>query len=179
MNDQQQTIKSVQPKQQKGRPTIGFFNGDLGLEWTLRPWWGAVDAARKYDANLLACFGKNLAWTENFEEQANVVYDLVKGGRLDGLVIWKAGLVMTRTEEEIEKFCRQYGVPVVTMEGAVRGIPNVTYENYQGMKEMVDHMIEVHGYQRIGIVGLHKDHAGFQKRAQAYVDFDDRPRPAG
>jgi len=54
--------------------------------------------------------------------------------------------VMTRTEEEIETFCHQYGVPVVTMEGAVQGIPNVTYENYQGMKEMVDHLIEVHGY---------------------------------
>lgn len=150
--------------------TVAFFNGDLGLEWTLRPWWGAMDAAKKHHARLLACFGRNVSGSVNFEQQSNVLYDLVKGVKLDGLVIWRAGLLRKVDEASVETFCAQYGIPVVTLEGAVKGYPHITYENYQNMKDLVNHLIEVHGYQRIGFIGMHKDHASFQQRYKAYED---------
>jgi PAS domain S-box-containing protein len=129
-----------------------------------------VDTARKYNVNLVTFIGKIIREVQDFNEQANVLYALANGGRLDGLIIWKAGLVMSLTESEIEEFCRQYGVPVVTLEGAVRELPCVTYGNYQGMRAAVDHLIEVHGYRRIGFVGMHEHHIGFQERYRAYID---------
>ncbi|MFC1975996.1 substrate-binding domain-containing protein, partial [Chloroflexota bacterium] len=151
------------------RPTIGFFNTYIGPEWASWPWQGMVDAARKYDVNLLAFIGRIMGSPMNFDEQANILYDLAKGGHLDGLIIWKAG-VMALTETEIESFCKGYDVPVVTLEGEVKGWPRVVYGNYQGMRLAVEHLIEVHGYRRIGFVGMHEHHIGFQERYRAYTD---------
>ena len=157
-------------KPRKQRPTIAFFNQMIGAEWTLRPWWGAEDAARKYDINLVSCIGNTLAWPLGYEEQANVVYALANSERLDGLVIWKASLTMGQTDEEIERFCKKYGVPVVTIEGAIEGSPCVTYQNDQGMKDMIEHLIQEHGFTRIGFLGLNEDHVGFRTRYQAYAE---------
>jgi DNA-binding LacI/PurR family transcriptional regulator/putative methionine-R-sulfoxide reductase with GAF domain len=161
---------STHTGQRKGRPTIGFFNNEIGRDWALWPWLGMVDTARKHDVNLVTFIGKNMRWATDFAAQANVLYALANGERLDGLIIWKAGLVMSLTEPEVEEFCKRYGVPVVTLEGAVRELPCVTYGNYQGMRAAVDHLIEVHGYRRIGFVGMHEHHIGFQERYRAYTD---------
>lgn len=168
--DSQPMTNHLPDTHQKNRPTIGFFNVDIGPEWALWPWQGMVDAARQYDVNLLSFIGKALRWPHEFQEQANVLYDLARGERLNGLIIWKAGLVMALTEPEVEEFCNQYGVPVVTVEGAVRGWPSVMYGNYHGMRLAVDHLIEVHRYRRIGFVGMLQHHVGFQERYRAYTD---------
>ncbi|MFO7631735.1 MAG: substrate-binding domain-containing protein, partial [Caldilinea sp.] len=154
----------------KARPTIGFLNSDIEAEWALLPWLGMVDAARQHDVTLVTCVGKIINWAYNFEKQANVLYTLINGERLDGLIIWKAGVVMNLSEPEIEAFCHQYNVPVVTLEGTVRGYPSVVYGNYQGMRAAIEHLIEIHGYRRIGFMGLHEHHVGFRERYRAYTD---------
>jgi len=170
MSKKNQTHLEEQAKTTRRRPTIGFFNIYIGPEWATWPWHGAMDAARKYDLNLITCIGKPIRWPENFEEQANIIYALAKDGRLDGLILWKAGLTMFLTEPEIEALCNRYNIPIVTIEGAVNERPCVTYSNYQGMRSTVDHLIEVHGYRRIGFMGLHPHHLGFGERHRAYVD---------
>jgi signal transduction histidine kinase/DNA-binding LacI/PurR family transcriptional regulator len=155
--------------QRKKRPTIGFFALEISNDWALWPWQGVVDAACKHDVNLVTYVGRIVA-LDSIESQANVLYDLARNSRLDGLIIWKAGLVMPLSEVEAEKFCRQYNLPVVTMEGRLNGSPCVSYENYQGMRTAVEHLIEVHGYQKIGFLGMYEHVVGFQERYRGYVD---------
>ena len=149
----------------KKRPTIGFFDLEIANDWALWPWQGVVDAARKHDVNLVTFVGQAVGL-----DQANVVYDLAKGGRLDGLILWKAGLVMALTEAEIETFAKQYGVPVVTLEGHLGGSPCVSYENYLGMRKVTEHLLETHGYRKIGFLGMLQHHQGFQDRYRGYED---------
>jgi signal transduction histidine kinase len=98
------------------------------------------------------------------------VYDLAKGGVLDGLITWKGHLTEYLNDAETADFCRQYDVPIVTIEGAVPGHPCITYDNYSGMRMAVDHLIDVHGFTRIGYVGLVSKHTGFEERHRAYCD---------
>jgi DNA-binding LacI/PurR family transcriptional regulator/GAF domain-containing protein len=153
------------PGRQNGRPTIGFFNINISAVWSSLPWLGMVDAARKHDVNLVTFVGQVVG-----TDQANIVYDLARGNRLDGLIIWKAGLVMELTEAEIETFAKQYGVPVVTLEGKLAGAPCVSYENYQGMRKATEHLLEAHGYRKIGFLGMYEHHRGFQDRYLGYQD---------
>jgi signal transduction histidine kinase/DNA-binding LacI/PurR family transcriptional regulator len=162
MNKQQRTLST---SQRKKRPTIGFFNLNISDDWSLRPWLGMVDAARKHDVNLVTFVGHIVGLG-----QRNVVYDLARGSRLDGLIIWKAGLVMELTEAEIETFARQYGVPVVTLEGRLAGAPCVSYENYLGMRKATEHLFEAHGYRKIGFLGMYEHHKGFEDRYLGYQD---------
>ena len=152
------------------RPTIGYFVTEIERDWALWPWLGISDAAARHDINLFTCTGRALRWTQNFEDQANIVYALANRRRLDGLIIWKAGMGMGVTESEFGEFCRRYRLPVITLEGAVQGFPCVTYGNYQGMRMAVEHLIEEHGYRRIGFVGMLQHHSGFQERYRAYTD---------
>jgi len=133
------------------------------------PWQGIVNVAEKYGANLVTYIGKTLKG-RGVEEQANVIYPLARDERLDGLIIWKAGLVMMLNDAEVEKFITQYPVPIVTIEGNLPGKPCVTYENYQGMRRAVDHLVEVHGLTKIGFLGMYGNHRGFQDRYRGYVD---------
>ncbi len=153
------------PGRQNGRPTIGFFNLNISDDWALWPWLGMVDAARKHDVNLVTFVGQIVGL-----DQGNVVYDLARGNRLDGLILWKAGLVMELTEAEIETFARQYDVPVVTLEGKLAGAPCVSYENYPGLQKLTEHLIEAHGYTKIGFLGMYEHHSGFQDRYRGYQD---------
>ena len=43
---------------QKNRLTIGFLNSEVTPEWAVWPWQGMVDAAPKYDVNLLRSLEK-------------------------------------------------------------------------------------------------------------------------
>ncbi|MGA3056950.1 MAG: methyl-accepting chemotaxis protein [Candidatus Limnocylindrales bacterium] len=170
MQFQQLHSEPISGSRHGNRPTIGFFNSEVEPDWALWPWHGIMDAARERSVNVITYVGKIIRWASDFDEQANVVYDLANSDRLDGLIIWKAGVTMALSEPEIETLCDRYQIPVVTLEGAVKGRPCVTYSNYQGMQAAVDHLIEVHGYRRIGFVGAHEHHPGFQERRRAYVD---------
>ncbi|MFZ6029727.1 MAG: ATP-binding protein, partial [Chloroflexota bacterium] len=151
------------------RPTIGFINMEINTEWSMWPWLGIVDAAARHGVNLIAYIGKTIA-ANRTDEQANVVYQFAKDERLDGLIVWKAGLVMMLGETEIVDFLQQYPLPLVTLEGSISGTPCVSYENYQGMRTAVDHLVDVHGYQRIGFLGMYEHHKGFQERYRGYID---------
>ncbi len=152
------------------RLTIGFLNSNVDHEWALWPWQGALDAASAHQVNLVSLVGHLVAQKQDFGGQANVLYALVNTRRLDGLIIWNAGLVTLLSERESEAFCRRFGLPVVTIEGELPGMSCVTYSNYEGMQRIVTHLIEAHGYRRIGFVGMYQHHAGFQDRYRAYGD---------
>src|SRR5512136_3357547 len=106
--------------QRKKRPTIGFFIHQFRREWALLPWQGIVDAARERDVNLVTYVGRAVGWN-SIEAQANVLYNLAKDSRLDGLIFWKGALTVCLSETEVEKFCKQYDIPDVTLEGRING----------------------------------------------------------
>jgi len=155
--------------QRKKRPTIGFFIHQFRRDWALLPWQGIVDAARERDVNLVTYVGRAVGWN-SIEAQANILYDLAKDSRLDGLIFWKGALTVCLSDTEAEQFCKQYHIPVVTLEGFVSGLTCVSYDNYQGMRSAVEHLIDAHGYQRIGFLGMYEHHTGFQERYRGYVD---------
>jgi len=143
---------------------------EIERDWALLPWHGLLDAAHHHEMNVVNFIGKIVAWPHYFIEQANVIYDLIEAGHLSGLIIWTSGLLPRLSEEEREAFCSRAGIPVVTLEGPVKGVPCITYENYHGMQAAMEHLIEVHGYRRVGFVGYIEGHPGFQERYRAYRD---------
>lgn len=152
------------------RPTIGYININVLHEWALWPWQGILDAAETNQVNVVSLIGQIIALQQDFSEQANMLYALADARRLDGLIIWKAGLVTLLSEQESEAFCQRFNLPVVTIEGELPGAPCVTYSNYDGVQRLMTHLIETHGYQRIGFIGMFRHHLGFQERYWGYRD---------
>jgi signal transduction histidine kinase/DNA-binding LacI/PurR family transcriptional regulator/AraC-like DNA-binding protein len=159
------------PQLRPGRPTIGLLTYGAGDPVGHMVWAGVADVASERGVNLLCFPGKPLHSAHGFEAQSNVVYDLVTPELIDGLVIWLAGLTQRVDLDEAQAFCARFRpLPIVTAGVLVEGIPGVTVDNYHGMKEVVSHLIEVHGRIRIAFIRGPQHHQEAEARYQGYAD---------
>jgi DNA-binding LacI/PurR family transcriptional regulator/anti-anti-sigma regulatory factor len=162
----QKTLKSP-----NRRPTIGFLCEQLLDEYSIGVWNGARDAAWEQGANLLCFSGGMFHDPRGFSAQANVLYDLVDEENVDGLLLWGAQLVHYTTPEELRVFCERYRhLPIVNAGLVLEGIPSLLVDNYQGMHDVVAHLIEVHEHRRIAYICGPGDTSEVWDRYRGYAD---------
>lgn len=153
------------------RPTLGLLTHGSGDPVGHFVWSGVADVVQSHDANLICFPGKPLRSPDGFEAQSNVLYDLVNTQRIDGSIIWLAGLTFQIDLEEVKIFCERYRpLPIVTVGVHVDGIPCVTVDNYHGMHNVVAHLVEVHRRSRIALIRGPEHHQEAEERYQAYKD---------
>jgi PAS domain S-box-containing protein len=163
--------KTATADREKTRPTIGLLINHLRYTAQQLQGAGVAEAARERDANLICFVGGTLRSPYHFGAQANVLYDLVNVEQLDGLVIWSGVLDWYITPEEMADFCRRYHpLPVISVEAAFEGVPGVLLDNYGGMREIVAHLIEGHGYRRIAFLRGPEGSLWAEERYRAYVE---------
>jgi methyl-accepting chemotaxis protein/DNA-binding LacI/PurR family transcriptional regulator len=150
------------------RPTIAFLSsnetgGDI--------WPGIQDGARAHGANLVCFTGSALKTPDRFRAQANIMYEIAGAKNVDGVMIWSGGLYLHISQEEMGDFCRSFlPLPVVTIESIHPGLPGLLMDNYQGVRSLVTHLIQVHHHRKIAFLRGPEGHAGAKLRYQAYVD---------
>ena len=149
------------------RPTIGVTVRFVP-EWDV--WLGALQAAKAHEVNLIGLAGERLR-APGFLGQSNVLYDLISAERLDGLVIWGSLLNTQISAPEIQAFYQRYRpLPLVSVGLPLSGTPSVLVGNYQGMRDAVDHLIEVHGLRRIAFIRGQVGNPEGEERYRAYCD---------
>jgi GAF domain-containing protein/DNA-binding LacI/PurR family transcriptional regulator/DNA-binding response OmpR family regulator len=165
------TDKGRLVSQHKSRPTIGLLIREVSDEFSAPLWNGAADVARERDVNLIGFVGGLLRSPQGFEAQGNVLYSLVDVENLDGLVIWTGMLGHYVGPQEMKEFCSHYHpLPLTSLEQALEGIPSVLVDFYQGMRDVITHLIEVHGYRRIAFIRGPEDSVTAKERYRAYTD---------
>jgi PAS domain S-box-containing protein len=165
-------IASTQDRS-SGRPTIGFLTVPLIKAHQSAMWAGVADAAREGGAHAICFPAGKLSLPDSAQagtgkpSQRQVLYELVmRAEKLDGLVIW--GQVGSGLQEFIE---RLHPLPVVTISLAVKGTPAVLTDNYDAMSQLVTHLIETHGCQRIAFIrSEQKGYPEHEERYRAYLD---------
>jgi PAS domain S-box-containing protein len=163
--------KHTKADRRKTRPTIGLLMTGFAREFHRAAWSGIADATLEQGVNLICFDGGILRTPEGFDAQGNVLYDLVSAERIDGLIIWTSILDWAVEPEEMEAFCKRYHpLPTVSVGRMVEGTPSILVDNYQGMREEVSHLVEVHGYRRIVFIRGPKGSEEEELRYRAYAD---------
>ncbi|MFN2271328.1 MAG: substrate-binding domain-containing protein [Anaerolineae bacterium] len=153
------------------RPTIGYLAFGIADDVGHAIWTGVADAARRRDVNLICFVGEKLHDPNGFLAQANVLYDLVDPRVADGLLIWASALSSFVEQQECAAFIKSYHpIPTISLGTALPGIPSVQIESYQGVRETMAHLIQVHGYRRLAFIRGPEYHPYAQERYDAYVD---------
>ena len=153
------------------RPTIGYFTSSIGESVSQAIWSGVVGAARDLDVNLVCFAGEGARSASTFPDPANVAYDLASLKSLDGLVSWASALGRSLPHEQILDFHRRYRpLPMVSLTLPLAGIPTVVIDSYQGMRDLIAHLIESHGYHRLVFIQGPEGHYYAQERYRAYTD---------
>ena len=165
------TDNPVPGKTRRSRLTIGFLLHTIEDAYGAALWAGAMDAARAQDANLISYLGRHLSSPHGFEAQSNVLYRLVSAESVDGLVLSSSSLGMHIGMEAVKGFLERYRpLPMVSLALSIENIPSVLIDNYQGMREVLIHLIETHGFRRIAFICGPPKNPEAAARYQAYAD---------
>jgi DNA-binding LacI/PurR family transcriptional regulator/anti-anti-sigma regulatory factor len=152
------------------RLTIGYIPTNLG--GIARPVLnGMVDVARERDRNLI-CFPGSIALDPvDFDAQRNIAYALPSAESVDGIVSWASMIGNYIDADELEAFHERYRpLPMVTIGRTIAGFSSVLMDSYEGMREAVTHLIEVHGHRRLAFIRGPEHHRYAQGRYRAYVE---------
>ncbi len=163
------------------RKTIGVFASQVGRAWGAEFLAGINDAGAENDVNVVHFIGGTLKLYVQPKPSFGF-YDLARPDQFDGLII-TGDAAFGSSAEELKKFRALYSdIPIVTqsvdLEGAAMFIP----DNTEGMRSLVRHLIEEHGYKRIAFVRGIRGQIDAEQRFQAYKDelkahgirFDER-----
>ncbi len=151
------------------RRTIGFLIDWIGGRYHSELWPGIVALARQRDVNLVIFSGGSLYSPRGYEDERNVLYDLVGPDNVDGLVLVSGSLSNYITPAEFMGFCQRFRpLPMVSIAQDVENIPSVLVDNESGMRTVARHLIEAHGYRRIGFVRGPEGHEEAEQRFAAY-----------
>jgi diguanylate cyclase (GGDEF)-like protein len=118
----------------------------------------AIRALRRAAAELkvhLLCFpGNRVGGDGGYLREFNILYPLAAQVGLAGLLSFTDTLRGEASDDDMASFFRQFGdIPIVSVGGAVSGIPVVKPDNRGGMVDLVNHLIQDHGCRRIAYVG--------------------------
>jgi signal transduction histidine kinase/DNA-binding LacI/PurR family transcriptional regulator/CheY-like chemotaxis protein len=159
------------PVIQNVRKTIGCLGCDVSEEVGRTIWQGAAEMARELDLNLIFYAGGGLNDPLVQRRPANVIYDLVHPLRLDGLMVISSSINYTNQPAEMLAFMHRCDpLPVVSVEEIFPGIPSVVKDDLGGMKQAVNHLIEVHHRRRIIFIQGPAVADGPQDRFRGYRD---------
>lgn len=171
MTGNPKTDRVSRSRTHNSRLTIGFLTHTIEDAYGAALWTGAMSAAMDNNANLICFPGRHLESPHRFEVQANVLYRLAGTENVDGLVLSSSTISMYVGLEGLRSLCDGYRpLPMVSLGISMEGIPSVIVENYQGMREMVIHLIEVHGLRRIAFISAPPNNMEGETRYRAYTD---------
>ncbi len=153
------------------RATLGFLFASLHTGASLVIWPSLLDAAERHDVNLICFPGGRLQAADSFEIQRNAIFDLASNKSLDGLITWSSSLGGVLGPAEIKAFHQRYHpLPMVSLAQFMEGMPTVSVDSYLGMRALLAHLIEAHGFKRLAFIRGPEEHYYAQERYRAYLD---------
>ena len=133
---------------------------------------GIEEAAKEYDVNLVCFVGgqPSSLMTPGQLQKSYGLYDLVKPGQFDGLIL-SADIAHGLNPKEIKAFCQTFApTPMVAHAIESDGVPHLLANNKKGMKEVMRHLIEEHGYKRIAFIRGVEGQIEAEDRYKAYQE---------
>lgn len=129
---------------------VDFVSG--GWETQLRQLFH--EACQALDINLLVVVGQTLDDPNPAAATQNVIYDHLRGARVDGAVLVSATLASYGGVDRVQALCeRLRPTRLVSMGLELEGVPSLVVDNRRGLRQLVEHLIRDHGCRRLAFIG--------------------------
>ncbi len=152
------------------RLTLGFLAYAVTDDVNEPLWQGIVDTARDKDVNLICLHGKSYRAPGEQFVQANRLYELLHPQTFDGVIVGSILREDWVSREDMQQFYNRLPGHVVSIRASLPGIPHISIDNYQGMRDAIVHLIEVHHRHRIAFLRGPAGHPYAEERYRAYVE---------
>ncbi|MCM1180862.1 MAG: GGDEF domain-containing protein [Clostridium sp.] len=157
------------------RLTIGLLVSGITDDFTRLICKGVIQRAEELGVNLVTLPGKYIG--RNTEGDPNLMYEYQHGTILsyatketvDGIIVAASCIGCMTTAKRVEELMHQYdGIPCVLATSKMDGYPSVNFDNYTGIKEGLDYLIERLHFDRIGMIGGPCDNSDACERKRTF-----------
>lgn len=159
------------------RFTVGVLVSGIMDEFTRYVCRGVFQKAKMENADVIVFPGKYLErdLSNNreimYEYQYNTVFSYAEKGGIDALIIAAGSIGCFASRKAIQDLLKQYeGIPCVLIAFKMEGYLSVTFDNYLGIKEGLEYLIEKKGSRRFGMIGGSEENSDACERKQAFKE---------
>jgi len=154
-----------------GRITLGLLIDQLVSGYARSIIDGVSRGSQDQDANLIVFSGRILGTPLGHEYQNNVVFDYIKPGTIDALVMATGTQGSYLPFEKLLAYLgRLKGIPLVSIGVRIDGVPSILTDNRTGIFEAVNHLVDIHGVHRIAFLKGPEINNEARERFVAYGD---------
>lgn len=160
------------------RFTIGLLASGIEDEFAMLICKGVMHAAKEADVNLVVFLGKYLDrdLTERseimYEYQYNTVFSYAKKENIDALIVTADCIGCYTTQERIKEMLAQYsGIPCILVASKIDGYVSVNYDNYKGIREGMEYLIQNLKCRKFGMVGGPDDNTDAYERKKVFKNI--------
>jgi DNA-binding LacI/PurR family transcriptional regulator len=163
--------RSSWPPLERTRQRYAVLVDSLDDEHELSVVRGSLAAAREHDTRLLIVPGGAVGTGEAGRGTNNFVFDLVGASNALGVLVLSSALGNEIGPTKLASWLSRFaGLPVCCMGVPIEGHVSVRVDNSSGIREVVSHLIEVHGKRNIGFVRGPEQSDEAEIRLAAYRD---------
>jgi diguanylate cyclase (GGDEF)-like protein len=157
------------------RITIGFFVSELENAYAETLCRGITDAASTIDANVIIFPGKSPKVPYDYQYQYNAIYELASENNLDALILATGTMINFLSDEEFKAFYSRYSkLPLVNISIDIKGLSGVLIDNKVGLRDICDHLIEKHKFNRIAFINGPDHNTEARERYKVYCEALDK-----
>lgn len=159
----------------KKRFTIGVMVSGIMDEFTQYICKGALREAKAADVDVIVFPGKY--WERDlsdnrelmYEYQYNTIFSYAE--RVDALIIAAGSIGCFASKEGMEALLSKYtGIPCVLIAAKMEGYTSVYFDNYQGIKEGLEYLIEKRNCTKFGMIGGSLENTDAYERKQTFIE---------
>ncbi len=157
------------------RITIGILVSGIMDDFTRMICKGAMRAAKRHNVDLVIFPAKYVDRDVSanrdimYEYQYGTILSYARKQNLDGIIAAAGCIGCFTTTERMEELMKQYeGIPCVLIASQLPGYESVNFDNFSGVREGVECLIEQKHCTRIGMIGGPEDNSDARDRKAAF-----------
>ena len=150
---------------------IGLIISNLDTENSSHEYAGILKQAEKYGYSTCVCMVRSsMGVTKFFYEGEYHIFDIVYFQKFDALIVDLYTIDMKSVRENVEKLVEEYDKPVIAIDCDLANAYKINSPNYEIQKELIEHLIQVHGRKKINYVSGPLTNKEARLRCDAYID---------
>ena len=160
----------------KNRLTIGLLVSGITEHFIISICRGVMHAAREADVNLVVLPGKyidrDIADNKEirYEYQYNTLFEYAADKTLDGVIVASDVIGCFASKNKIGQFLKKYeNIPCVLVASKFPGYISINSDNYGGIREALEYLINIRKCRRFGMIGGPDDNTDARERREAFA----------
>lgn len=159
------------------RLTIGVLVSGIMDDFSKLVCRGALQMAKQLDVDIVVFPGKYINRDVSadpdlmYEYQFNTIFSYAKAENVDAIIVAAGSIGCFTSKENVAGMLEQFqGIPCILISYKLDGYINILFDNYNGIKDGLDYLIEKNGCRKIGMIGGSEENTDAIERKKAFAD---------